>query len=57
MRKAMNRQTLAWLLVIVGATGVVSGFALVYAPAAPIVGGLILIALGLFGVEIGGRKK
>ena len=42
----------AWLLVASGGLFVVAGVALIYPPAAVILAGVGLLALGLFGIEV-----
>lgn len=45
-----------WLLVGLGAAAVVAGAGLVYIPAALVIGGLALAAVGLFGVNADVKK-
>lgn len=44
-------------LVVLGLAAVVAGVALIFVPAALIVGGLGLAALGFFGVDVGGERR
>lgn len=51
-RVPLNPSRIAALITLAGVASLIAGLALIYVPAAFVVGGAGLIALGLFGVDI-----
>lgn len=54
---ALNRRAGAGALTLAGLSAVVVGVAVIWWPAAVILGGAALMALGLLGIDVGGRPR
>lgn len=52
----MTPARIAFAMVATGALAVVAGVALVYLPAAIVIAGAAMVAVGLLGIDIGGKE-
>ena len=57
VRAALTRRNVATAMTLCGLSAVVVGVAVIWWPAAVIIAGLGLMALGLLGIDVGGRRR